>query len=70
MRVPSRFWRRNMFCTRMRGQHLSSSAAPAGLRRILDIVRKYLFFVVRVSRWVDRDGVQRMPGLDGVPERV
>jgi hypothetical protein len=70
MRMPSRFWRRNVFCTRLRGQHLSSWTTPAGFRRVRNIVRKCLFLFVRVSRGLDRDGVQRMPRLDGVPERI
>jgi hypothetical protein len=70
MRLPARFRRPNMFGARMRGQHIPSRTTPARFRRDRDFVWKRLWLCVRVSLGVDRDGVQRMPGLDRVPERI
>ena len=68
--MPTRFRRRNLFCARVRGQHIPSRTTTAGCWRVRDFVWERLWLCVRMSLGVDWDGMQRVSGLDSVPERV
>lgn len=70
MRMSSRFRRRDMFCARLRRQHIPRWPTPACIRRECILTWERLYVFMRMPHGMVRDWVQCMPGPDGVPECV